>query len=285
MIRRPGGRLLSSETGFSLVEILVYFVLALVVVASVYQLLISQNRLYLKQAELQDVRGSLRAAANFLAFELRQTSSAGGDIYAMSSSGLTIRSLQGAGVVCGIHSSAPRFGLYATRGTFGKTINDSALVFAAGGSGTDDDQWMTSRIKETWLTGGGVDDCDWSASISSDITVEVDSAATNGVYVGAPFRAFHRVEYGMFQDDGRWWLGRKIGAAASYEKLIGPLLSPTDSGLYLVYYDQLGNVTADSSQISYVDIILRGESQRPVPGVGGPGYQEDTLTMRVTLRG
>ncbi|NIU73758.1 MAG: hypothetical protein GWN71_09290, partial [Gammaproteobacteria bacterium] len=45
---------------------------------AIYQLLIGQNRLYMKQRELQDVRTSLRAAANLLAFELRQASASGG---------------------------------------------------------------------------------------------------------------------------------------------------------------------------------------------------------------
>ncbi|HSG81776.1 MAG TPA: hypothetical protein VLC48_05990 [Gemmatimonadota bacterium] len=266
-------------------EVLVYFALALIVLASVYQLLISQNRLYVKQAGLQDVRGSLRTAANFLAFELRQTSASGGDIYTMGASGITLRSIQGAGIVCGIHGSAPRFGLYATSGTFDAGSEDSAIVFAAGNDGADDDQWMVSGIKDTWTTGGGVDSCDWPGSVGSEITVEMDSAATAGVYIGAPIRAFHRVEYGMYQEDGRWWLGRKIGSASSYDMLIGPLLSPSDSGLYLTYYDQAGNLTADSTQVAFVDVLLRGESLRKAPAAGGPEYQADTLTLRVALRG
>lgn len=257
---------------------LVYFVLALVVVASIYQLLISQNRLYLKQTELQDVRGSLRAAANFLAFELRQTSASGGDIYAMGPDSLVIRSVQGAGIICGVHGSAPRFGLYSVQGEF--STGDSAMVYSV-----DSDSWTISSIKDTWTTGGGVDDCYWSGSPSSDITVEVDSAASQGVQVGAPIRAFNRAHYGLFSEEDRWWLGRKVGSATSYDKIVGPLLSPTDSGLYLIYYDQTGAVTADSSLVGFVDIILRGESQRRVPGAGGPSYQEDTLTVRVALRG
>lgn len=272
------------ESGFSTIEVLVYFVLALVVVTSVYKMLIGQNRLYLKQTELQDVRTSLRTAGNYLAFELRQVSAAGGDIYSMSTNGVTVRSVQGVGIVCGIDSSTARLGLYATRGEFNDTANDSVMVYAAGDDGTDDDQWLISDIEDT-MTTGGVDTCAWPGSVASDITIEVDSAATVGVYVGAPLRSFHRVQYGEFYDEGRWWLGRKVGAAASYDKLTGPLRSPTDSGLVLVYYDQTGNITADSSQVSYVDIVLRGESHRPVPGAGGPEYQADTLTFRVTLRG
>ncbi|HSG81773.1 MAG TPA: hypothetical protein VLC48_05975 [Gemmatimonadota bacterium] len=277
---KPRPKTLRSQAGFTIAEMMIYLILALIVVTSICQLLISQNRFYQKQAGLQDVRNSLRAAANFLAFELRQTSASGGDIYDMSSSGITIRSVRGVGIVCGVHGSAPRFGLYSTRGTISASSEDSAMVYA-----TSSGEWTISQIKDTWTTGGGVDTCDWPGSVASDITLEVDTATSDGVSVGAPIRAFKRVEYGMYQDDNRWWLGRKVGSASSYDKLIGPLLSPTDSGLYLVYHDQAGNVTSDSSQVAYVDIILRGESQEKVPGAGGPEYQADTLTLRVALRG
>jgi hypothetical protein len=82
-------------------------------------------------------------------------------------------------------------------------------------------------------------------------------------------------------------LGRKVGAAAGWEKLTGPLSPPSDSGLVFVYYDVSGNVTADLTQVKMVDIILRGESFGKAPQAGnlGPQVQEDSLTLRVSLRG
>jgi len=61
----------SCRGGYTLVELLVYLVIAVVLVASVYQVLIGQNRLYSKQQGLQDVRATLRSTASFLAWELR----------------------------------------------------------------------------------------------------------------------------------------------------------------------------------------------------------------------
>lgn len=58
------------------------------VVTGIYQVLIGQNRLYVKQRELQDVRTSIRAAANLLALfhgavfvdsDYRNEDSCGGD--------------------------------------------------------------------------------------------------------------------------------------------------------------------------------------------------------------
>jgi len=271
------------QQGFTVAEVLVYLVVAVVVIAGIYQLLIGQNRLWTKQREMEDVRTSLRAAAALLAYELRQVSAAGGDLYSIETSRVALRSVRGSGIVCAVHSSNPRVGLSGTTGDFDKTANDSALVFEAGGSGVEDDSWVITKVKDTWLTGGGVDNCIWGTS--SDITVEVDSAAATGIEVGAPFRAFRRVEYALYSDGSRYWLGRKIGAAPSYEKLTGPLSQPSDSGLVFVYYDQAGNVTANAAEVKFVDIILRGESYGMVPGLSGPRVQEDSLTLRVSLRG
>ena len=87
-----------SESGHTVQELLVYLVVAVIVIVAVYQLLMHQNRLYVEQRELQDVRTSLRAAANLLAFEVRHVSAAGGDIYSMASDSITIRSLQATGL-------------------------------------------------------------------------------------------------------------------------------------------------------------------------------------------
>jgi hypothetical protein len=281
-----------NRSGFTIAEVLVYLVIAVVVVAGVYKVLIGQNRLYMKQRELQDVRGSLRAAANLLAFELRQISAAGGDLYSIGTYDLSLRSVQASGIVCAKHSTQPRLGLYATSGDFEDTSDDSILVFSVGAAGTGDDQWIQSGVQGTYSpAAGGVPDCAWSASTATpDIVVEVDSTAVflSGVEVGGPIREFRKVEYGLYFDaDGRWWLGRKVGNAANYEKLTGPLSAPSDSGLAFVYYDSNGTVTAVAADVRMVDIILRGESYGKAPQFGdlGPQVEEDSLTVRVSTRG
>ncbi|MGD2154152.1 MAG: hypothetical protein PVG79_12850 [Gemmatimonadales bacterium] len=289
--RGRGGRL--DRGGFSVVELLVYLVVAVIVVAAVYQLLIGQNRLFVKQRELQDVRTSLRSAANLLAFELRQTSPASGDIYAIGTSTVTLRSLLGGGIVCGIHGTEPRYGLYAVGGDFSATSNDSLLIFSANSDGPDDDSWVTTGVVTVYSSGpaGGVPDCGWTGTTADpEIVVEVDTTGVTltGIQLGAPVREFRRTQYGLYQEtDGRYWLGRRIGAASGWEQLTGPLESPTDSGLVFAYYDQAGNVTADPTQVRMVDIIIRGESygQAPRRRELGPAAVEDTLTVRVSVRG
>jgi type II secretory pathway pseudopilin PulG len=280
-----------SEGGFTIVELLVYLMVAVLVVAAVYNLMIGQNRLYMKQRELQDVRTSLRAAANLLAFEFRQASAAGGDLDSIGTYDIILRSVQGTGVVCGIHNSSPRLGLYATGGDFTATTDDSAMVFQANGAGLGDDTWFVGGVAGKYdPSAGGVPSCQWSGVIATpDLVVAIDTTlvALTGLEIGAPYRQFRKIHYGLYLDpDGRWWLGRKVGGAASWEKLTGPLSTPSDSGLALRYYDAAGAATTDPTLVRMVDIVLRGESYGKVPTAdGGPVVQEDTLTLRVSLRG
>ncbi|NIN71666.1 MAG: hypothetical protein GTO46_06995 [Gemmatimonadetes bacterium] len=169
----------TSESGFTIVELLVYLIIAVVIIAGVYNLLIGQQRLYMKQRELQDVRASLRASANLLAWELRQASAAGGDIYSVGTYEVKLRSIQGSGVVCNIHGSQPRLGLVRRWGEFQDTEADSAFIFLAGGSSTADDGWVIADVVEIWSpSSGGIPDCDWDNSITPDLVAEISGGVT-----------------------------------------------------------------------------------------------------------
>ena len=284
-----GSALREAKTGgFTIVEMLVVLAVALVVVGALYQLMMGQSRLYMKQDALMDVRASMRAASTLLAWELRQASAAGGDVYAIDQSSVTLRSIEGSGVICGEHVTQPRYAIWGTTGEFSTTATDSALLFAAGAKGTQDDTWRVVALTNKWTTGGGDVSCVWDdglgGNVVPDLVVEV-AGNTNEVKIGGAIRAFRKVEYSIYQDQGRWWLGRKVADASAFEMLTGPLRSSADSGLAFVYYDANGNTTADPAAVAMVDIILRGESLRKAPRVRqDPGFQQDTLTLRVWLR-
>ena len=281
----PSPRRRSSESGFAIVELLVYLVVAGFVTAAVYQLLIGQSRMYTKQRELMDVHGTLRDAAALLSWELRQASAEDGDLYSINATSIVLRSVQGTGIVCAKHATEPRFGLWPTPGNIEHTADDSALVYAAGGA----DEWKVLKIQQVATPAIlGVGNCVWPGTPASDIAVALVVVTvpddTAGIQIGAPFRSFRRVEYGLYQDGGRWWLGRKVGAAASYEKLTGPLLA--SGGLAWIYRDNTGAVTADPAQVAMVEFVLRAESLEKAQVRGsGTVFQQDTLATRVALRG
>ena len=107
---------------------------------------------------------------------------------------------------------------------------------------------------------------------------------TSYIKVGAPFRNFRRVEYAEFQQNSRWWLGRKVGAAASYEKLTGPLLAPASNGLAFAYYDTLGAVTINPAAVGSVAFTLRTESYKNATVGTSFVYQHDSVTTQVAVR-
>lgn len=262
--------------GFTLIEMVVYIVLSGAVIGSIYQLLIAQGRSYGKQRELMDVHTSIRATAALLAWEIRQLSAADSDIYAIGANSITLRSVQGSGVVCTRNPILSRIGIYGWPGDM--TATDSALFYYPS-LGT----WRVVEI--TGLAPASATVCDWGGTPpllpDTVIIVAVSAPAdTAGLTVGGPFRAFRRVEYGIYEDAGRWWLGRKVGGAASYEKLTGPLVA---GGLEFVYADANGVVTADRTQVATVEITIRAESFKLPPGRSN--YQIDTLSTIVALRG
>lgn len=285
--RRVGPRTWD-QRGFTLVELLVYLVVAGIVMGSVYQLFVGQLRGYGKQRELLDVHETLRGAAALLAWELRQTSAAGGDLYTIGPTSLALRGVQGTGVVCARHPTLPRFGLWAAAGELEATPDDTLHVFAAGGPSMADDTWKLLRIQQFDTPAMmGILACTWAGAMVPDTAVAVTVTAPNdtaGILVGAPVRVFRRIEYGLVQLGGRWWLGRKVGGALAYEKLTGPLRA--GDGLALTYYDAAGVVTADPTQVVTVGIVLRAESARTARNMGGGAQvQTDTIATKVALRG
>ena len=271
-----------TQYGFTLVEMMISILVAGIVMAAVYQLLIGQSRSYGKQRELMDVHETLRSAAALLAWEMRQASAADGDLYAIGANSITLRSSRGGGTVCVIHPTEPIFGLRgAGFGEVNDWGDDSLLVYVGSAN------WNVAPIDWVDQPGAmGVGNCELDGGVP-DLALElgVNSSDAALIQIGAPVRAFRRVEYGLYQDagDGRWWLGRKVGAAASYEKLTGPLLAPASGGLVLTYRDAAGNVTADPTQVAVIHFVIRAESYR----VSGNAleFQQDTLATMVALRG
>ena len=273
-----------TQYGFTLVEMMISILVAGIVMAAVYQLLIGQSRSYGKQRELMDVHETLRSAAALLAWEMRQASAADGDLYAIGANSITLRSSRGGGTVCVIHPTEPIFGL---RGAGFDEVNDwgddSLLVYVGSAN------WNVAPIDWVDQPGAmGVGNCELDGGVP-DLALElgVNSSDAALIQIGAPVRAFRRVEYGLYHDDkgdGRWWLGRRVAGAGKYEKLTGPLLPPAASGgLVFTYRDAAGNVTANPTQVAVIDFVLRAQSYRVWSNA--QQFQQDTLATRVALRG
>ena len=275
-------RLAVGRRGFSLIELVVGLVLGAFVLSGVVQMMIVQGRGYRKQREVIDVRETAREAAALLAWDLRQSLVGESPIAAMGPGMVALRSQRGLGTICAKHPLLPRYGLWKTGGNILAGIDDSALVYQIGR-----DQWTALKITAVGTPAAmGVTACAWPGARPPDVVVEFAVGAktdTSYIKVGASFRSFHRVEYAEYQLNNRWWLGRKVGAATSYDQLTGPLVSPA-SGLTFAYYDTLGAVTTNPSAVASIAFTLHTESFKNTYVGAGYVYQSDSLTTKVALR-
>jgi len=269
--------------GFTMIEIIVSLVIGLILLSSVVQMMIVQGKGYRKQREQVDVRETAREAAALLSWDLRQAAVAGSPFVVMGANTVTLRSPRGLGTICAKHAVLPRYALWKTAGSIQATVDDTALVYQIGRGG-----WNKLKITNVGTAAGmGVNACAWPGARPPDMVVEFAVNAvtdTSYIKVGAPFRNFRKVEYAEFQQNGRWWLGRKVGNAGSYEQLTGPLLAPGANGLAFTYYDTLGAVSANANAIGTVAFTLRTESFKNANTGSTFVYQRDSLTTRVAVR-
>lgn len=269
--------------GFTLVELMLGLVVGAIVLGGVVEMLIVQGRGFRKQREIIDTRQTAREAASLLAWDLRQSPVGGSPLAVMTATKVALRSPRGLGIICAKHPLLARYGLWKTGGSIVAGTDDSALVYQVGR-----DKWNVLKISAVGTPlAMGVAACAWPGARAPDVVVEftVNSKAdTSGIRVGASFRSFRRVEYAPYQLNGRWWLGRKVGSAADYDQLTGPLVAPPANGLELAYYDTLGAVTTNPVAVASVAMTFRTESFEKTDVGNSFGYQHDSLTTKVALR-
>src|SRR3989442_15868215 len=90
----------SRRAGFTLIELLIAMGLMSLVGGAIVSLLLRQQRFYNSTTELIQTRQQIRQAAAMLPSDLRGLSSVGGGLYALSDSGLEVRSVFGRSVGC-----------------------------------------------------------------------------------------------------------------------------------------------------------------------------------------
>ena len=279
-------RVHQGRAGFTLIELMIYVVLSFTLLGAIYKLLIVEQRIYGKQRELLDVRESVRAAAALLSWELRHSTVAGSNLLVLGANSVTLKSVQGVGIVCAKHATLPQYALWRSSGDFSATTDDSARVYAL-----TTNSWPAKGLRVNSVgtpAALGVSTCAWPGARTPDIAVGLSNITgitdTNGIKVGSPIRLFRQVEYGEFLEAGRWWLGRRIGSSVTWEKLTGPLMSPTDSGLQFRYYNSANAVTAVPSAVVRVEVLLRGQSYKRNAGSAAVQFEVDSARSRVGLR-
>lgn len=272
-----------TRRGFTLSEILVALSISSIVLLGAYKLLSSQLGAYAQQVATEDDGETLRGAAAMLGWEIHHAEMATDDIWSTSQDTLSVRSIQGVGVVCVINSASVKYGIWKNGGDIEATAADSALVYVQATQ-----LWKKLKIAAVGTPGAmGVANCSWAGLRPPDLVVQLtvaSSADTAGIVVGSIFRSFRRTKFAEYQSSNRWYLARSVDGAA-WETITGPLLPPTSHGLQFSYFDSSGVATTDTTKLRIIGVALRAQSYRRYKNAQKvTDYRVDSVITRVMIR-
>lgn len=288
----------SRPAGFTLIELIIAIVVSSVVLGAAYRMLTGNQRFYRAQSQIVEVQQNIRAVAQMLPSELRELAANGGDIVAMSDTGITVRAMRGFGVICAPPDPGSGYVtlltslLYVYRSI--DPTRDNVFVFRDGDTQlAGDDQWLQAAVGA--VSASGISCSDGSAGTRLTLTDMVGGLALLGpgaepdvgVTEGSPVRVWELVRYGLWQDaGGQWWLATSSlvsGSWAGTTPVAGPLRAA--DGVKFDYYDAAGAVTATPADVAQIGITVRGWSEQPIMVEGRPtGRYQDSMTVRVALR-
>jgi prepilin-type N-terminal cleavage/methylation domain-containing protein len=291
-----------TRRGFTLIELMIALVLLGIVSTAVYKILVNNQRLYLAQTQTIDLQQNIRAAAAILPAEFRELDAADADIQAMTATSVRIRGMRELAFVCATPVLGGGLGqivltvrttpIYGTRQTFKQ--GDSILVYWEGNPTTrTDDQWLPAQLQKD-ADPGFCADSNVATNPAFLLTLQpqwINNPTLNragAIATGAPVRGFDKVSYEVYQapaPDNNWYLGQRNPAqGGTIQPMIGPLIGA--NGVTFSYYDSVGTVTADSSQVAQIQIVLRARTASPIRsgGNGVQDYKVDSVVTWVALR-
>ncbi|MEJ2542039.1 MAG: prepilin-type N-terminal cleavage/methylation domain-containing protein [Gemmatimonadota bacterium] len=276
---------MNDRRGFTLVELMMVALLGSVVVMAAYNVLITNQQTYRVQNSKAQAQQSTRAAMDVLFNELREVSSAGGDIVDFGDDFLEVKAMRTVGLVCEADMSL--FGVNPIL-RVRKVLNDfeagdSVVIFA------DNDEYRTSD--DTWIKGlvtsidttavcTDLDGVDYEAARMA-FTGQTATFLADSVRVGAPIRSYVLYEYGLMSFDGQEYLGRSEDGG-DWVPLVGPLSGAGGQpGLGFEYFDAAGNTATTVGDIERVAVTLRS-----YPGASDPKGTPivDSLSASIYMR-
>jgi prepilin-type N-terminal cleavage/methylation domain-containing protein len=272
---------LLDRRGMTLVELMVAMVAAGLVMVAVYQVLLTNQRVYTVQREQILGHQTVRAGADVLFGELREISAREGDLLNMTERQVEFRAMRSFGFVCGVNPSQSRIAV-AVRG---RSFAADQTVFVFVDNDPDsmaDDEWVTSPVNSvTDDQGACASQADTIATRLPVQVLNVPGLASDdfaGLRLGAPVRSSETFTYGVFQVGGDWYLARRSGTATAVP-LVGPLAG--EEGLSLQYFGGDGSATTTPEDVRRIRVTLRTASQAVD---SGNNPITDELTTDVFLR-
>lgn len=275
----------------TLVEILVALMMLGVVSGAVYRVLLNNQRIYQAQTQHIELEQNIRAAVAVLPAVLREIDATDGDIVAMSSTALTIRSMRWLGFICmppalggAVVGNTMTLRAQPFYGSRGLTIpTDSMFIYYDGNQATrNDDDWALAR--PTDVANGLCPDGQPGLVVTMSWTLALPNLA-GGIPPGSPVRGFETVTYQLYQPpgDSLWYVGLQP-AGETIQPIIGPVLP--GGGLRFAYFDSTGTVTTIPGRVARIDVTVRGRTSQAVQNAAGAGKSVavDSVVTSVALR-
>ena len=228
----------SRRAGFTLVELLVVAVIGTIVLASVYQTLIIQEKSVRQSYAIAGTQQNVRTAMQVLSSDLREVSATGGDIVDADSTSITYRALRKAGVVCNVDPSGNWIDVARVGDAF--VNGDSIFIFAEGANNASasDDSWVINTVNNVAASFSCI-----GFPVSSTIQrVHLATPLTATVRSGGLIRSWVNVLYTLQDVGGEGHLMRATGASVatnSTTAIIEDLSTSAAAGLRFRYWDTL----------------------------------------------
>ncbi len=263
----------ADRRGLSLVELLIAVVLLGIVGAGITRMLQSQMRYFSRTTNAQEARSVTRNALNLMRSELRMVEPRG--VVAASAESLTVRLPYATGLNCS-----------ASTGTFAAidSLTQATAVFA--GYAWKD---TLSTATYTYVASGTAPVAGLAASCTGVGLAVIPggrqlilSGAIPTAVVGAPLLLYQTVTYKIANSTlvpGRTALWRRVTGGANEEIAV-----PFDATTRFRFYTIGGTTAADAvpspiTNMSGVELVLVGESERVSPGTNAPEEQATRVAV------
>ncbi|MGH7562769.1 MAG: PilW family protein [Gemmatimonadales bacterium] len=281
---------LRSRAGFTLVELLVAMILLVIVGGGMYQSLVVVQRVSRTQSERAAMQGGLRTGVQLAVSELQELHANNpgntSDLTSMGVSLVRYRAMRGLGLTCE-NASATEIKVWVDNYSgyqVPATPRHDVLLFIDNDSTkSDDDTW--AMLDLTAVANGTCPDGDPAYVLT--VTAIPGWNATpdlSSVRVPGPMRTYEVMELGLRTQNGRDWLGlRSVSSGEEMSPLAGPLET---GGVDFRYFDNATTETALAREVSMIEMVLRGQTDRGGNiGIGGTTQLlTDTVRVRVQLR-
>jgi prepilin-type N-terminal cleavage/methylation domain-containing protein len=243
-----------NRRGMTLVELLVAMVAAALVMGAVYQVLVTNQRVYTVQRESIMGHQTIRAGADVLFAELREVSPMEGDLLDLGEDQVEFRAMRGFGILCNVNTSESRISVVVRSEEFleGQT---ALLFYEHDPDDPFDDEWVEVPIQGAQDASSS---CPQDGRIQRLNLPDLAGGAFSGLRLGAPVRATESFVYGAFQVDGAWYLARRRSGSTATVPLVGPLAGR--EGLHFEYLAADGTETTVPAEVRRIRVTLRTAS-------------------------